>query len=232
MRRGRERARGSGPEADAAWLTRRQAPEEARGRCRRAGRDRGRRRPRTSSAEAERGGRRRRPQAEPAERAKPRPKPRAAPQARARRSTCPATDGAPAAQEPPATDGEAVAEPVRERGRAGGGGRGGRCRDRRRRHGRRRAGREEAHAPRLARRPQPEAQAGRRQRRRGGRRRGARTQTRRDAEAAATEPMSPRRRRCRSPRLPPQAPEPVDAAAPAEAGYVPMSEWIEDFDRR
>ena len=31
---------------------------------------------------------------------------------------------------------------------------------------------------------------------------------------------------------PRQAPEPVDATAPPEAGYVPMSEWIEDFDRR
>ena len=54
-----------------------------------------------------------------------------------------------------------------------------------------------------------------------------------DAEAATTEPIAPAEAPVPEVKAAPRrAPEPVDAAAPSEEGYVPMSEWIEDFDRR
>jgi hypothetical protein len=54
-----------------------------------------------------------------------------------------------------------------------------------------------------------------------------------DAEAAATEPNAPQEAPVPEPEVAPRrAQEPADATASTEAGYVPMSEWIEDFDRR
>jgi hypothetical protein len=146
----------------------------------------------------------------------------------------PDTDGAPAAQEPPVIDGEAVAEPVvsEELPDADA----------------------EAEAEVSATdsdATEGDAPAAKKRTRRGTR--GGRNRKRKpaaangdaatgaeatdaegtDAEAAATEPITPAEAPVPEPEAAPRrAPEPVDAAAPSEEGYVPMSEWIEDFDRR
>ena len=223
--RGRERPRGSGPEADEARLTRRQAPEEAGSRCRRAGRDRGRQRPRMSIPRPRRRSTRRSRRSRSSARSPGRSRRSAA--SAHRRSTCPDTDGAPAAQEPPGTDGEAVVEPVvsddmpEAEVEAEASATDGDATD--------------GDAPAAKKRTRRGTRGGRNRKRKpaaangdaSGRRRGD------SAEAAATEPNALEEAPVPEPEdAPQQVAEPVDATAPAEAGYVPMSEWIEDFDRR
>ena len=122
-------------------------------------------------------------------------------------------------------------------------------RERWRRRRRRRAGRREAQdAPRQPRRQEPPQEAGRADgaeaeasRRGGGDRRRERPSDSADATRGPTPATadralaraSRRRRRARDGR--PTAPAPDEPAEPAEAddpGYVPMSEWLDDFDRR
>ena len=229
--RGRDRPCGSGPEEDEARLTRWQAPEEARGRWRWAGRDRGGR-GRRRRARGRRGGRpRARGGAGRAREARPKPAQR---RKRTPRIHVPDTDGGPAAQEPPTIDGEAVAEPLvseavpeaesdaeveaeisatdadatdgdapaaKKRTRRGS--RGGRNRKRK-----------------------PAANGDAAAERRGGRRRGGRRRGGSDRPNASEAAPVP------SPRLPPgRLRSPSTRPRPRRRGYVPMSEWIEDFDR-
>jgi ribonuclease G len=49
-----------------------------------------------------------------------------------------------------------------------------------------------------------------------------------DEAAPAPRPRAPR---ARTPRPKPAAPEPAEASAPASGDYVPMSEWIDEFER-
>ena len=119
------------------------------------------------------------------------------------------------------SDGEPVAEPA-ERGSVGDRRRSRRA-ARRSRRGRRRAGAEEAHAARHAWRPQPEGKPA------AANGDGAAGERRRRPSDA------PEEARCVRAVVPaPRSPTPGRAGRrdPPEGGYVPMSEWIEDFDRR
>jgi len=163
------------------------------------------------------------------ERAKPRPKP-AQRRKRTPKIHLPDMDGAPAAQEPRGTAGAAVVEPVvsvdipeveAEASATDGDATDGEATD---------GEATDGDAPVAKKRTRRGSRGGRNRKRKPA---AANGDGEVGAEAVATEPNALEEAPVAEPEeAPQQVAEPVDATAPREAGYVPMSEWIEDFDRR